>query len=149
MLLPKTVLRVQISLPRKLLQAVNGYVSGNMPNHGPITVYYHAEDGTAHAVTDYTPSYGDQALTLTWDSFAGCYHSEITHGPAIITVNTTPMADDGSGKTFSVVVSQSYDPDAPISDTASGTATIVNASLDVATMNCVNGEKRSRPGPHI
>ena len=91
-----------------VLAGTNAYflvtVSGNMPNHGPITVYYHTVDGTAHAVTDYTPSDGDQALTLTWDSSAGCYDSEITHGPAIITVDTTPVADDGSGETFSVVV---------------------------------------------
>jgi hypothetical protein len=87
----------------------------NMPHYGTVTVYYHTEDGSAHAPVDYAPTYGDKSLTFTYDSSTGGYD------PQCIAVDTNAGVHVG---TFSVVITHTYDPCASTSDPTTATATV-------------------------
>ena len=117
-------------------------VSGDMPAEGPVTVYYQTQDGSAKAATDYTPRYGDQALTLAYDSTTGGYD------PATITVETTagaPVAANGSAKTFSVVITRVYDCEA----TSNGSTTSNSATASIANAELVYDEPEPAAGEDV
>ena len=108
-----------------------------MPHQGTVTVFYNtqngspypAQAGSAYADTDYTAT-GDQELTFT---------SGYDYSPQTITVSTSSTSNGG---TFSVVIPCYIDPFAAtpgIPQSAAAAIKSNNATLNVATMDCVNG----------
>ncbi len=115
-------------------------VSGSMPNLDPphsapnVTCFYETEDGSGASVADYASTDGPELLTLHFDPAIGDYTGKIT-------VFTTAKATDLSDKTFSVVISDPYDPDSVYGGeslgNSSATATIVHPLSTDADNNSV------------